>query len=384
MAIIIKEVTSLRDLKKFIKFPNKLYKGNNYFVPPLIAGELGTLRKDKNPAFEFCEAKYWMAYNSKNEPVGRIAGIINHNYNKKIKINYARFGWLDFIEDEEVAETLLKTVEKWGQENNMDFIDGPLGLSEFDASGILVKGFDEMPTAYGKYNYPYYSRIIENLGYKKETDWVEYNVKVPVSLPDRYCRMIKITEEKNNIHLVKFSTKKELIKYADGIFELLNKAYENIHGFSKLTPGQLEDLKKQFLPLLRLKFVALVADSNNKIIGFGICLPSLSKAIQKAKGKMFPTGFLHIFKALIKNDTLDSLLIAIDRDYKDKGVTALIFYKIGKAIIKSNITNIETTRELENNYKVQNLWDKFEVRQHKTARCYIKALSSESKQDGTK
>lgn len=374
MKISIKEITSQRDLKKFVKFPNKLYKGNEFYVPPLVAVELETISKDQNPAFEFCEAKYWLAYDENNAIVGRIAGIINHKYNQKEGKQFVRFGWLDFIEDYNVLKALLHAVETWAKEREAMYIHGPLGFSDFDVSGVLIEGFDELPTVYGKYNYPYYSEFIERCGYKKEVDWVEYSVTVPKTMPEKFSDMVKIIAERYKLRSAKFTSKKELLKYVNEIFQLLNKEYDSIHGFSELTPKQIDTLKKQFIPLVRLKYVSVVLNAENKVVGFGICMPSLSKALKKAGGHLFPFGLIHIQKALFYNDTIDTLLIAIHSDYREKGVNALIFNDIGNSIIADGISKIETTRELEHNFPVQNLWNKLERRQHKRARCYIKAL----------
>ncbi|HPJ55283.1 MAG TPA: N-acetyltransferase [Bacteroidales bacterium] len=374
MKITIKEITSKNDLKKFIKFPNKLYEENNFYVPPLISAEIETLSKDKNPAFDFCEAKYWLAYNEGNTIVGRIAGIINHKYNKKVGKQLVRFGWLDFIEDIDVLKALIQAVVKFANEKGAVGIHGPFGFSEFDASGILIEGFDEIPTAYGKYNYPYYSQMIERLGFEKEVDWVEFRVTVPNEIPVRYSQIERSIAEKYKLQSVKLKSKKEVLNYANEIFQLLNKEYENIHGFISLTPNQIDALKKQFIPLLRLKYVSVVLNSENKVVGFGICLPSLSRALQQSRGNLFPFGFLHIQKALRVNDTIDTLLIAIHSDYRNKGVNSMIFNDIGNSMIATGIKYIETTRMLEHNLFIQNLWNKFEMRNHKRARCYFKKL----------
>ncbi|MEE4178708.1 MAG: N-acetyltransferase [Bacteroides sp.] len=374
MKVIIKEVTTRKDLKRFVVFPNKLYQGNAFYVPPLISGELETLSRTKNPAFEFCEIRYWLACDENDRILGRIAGIINPVYNEKTGTSFMRFGWLDFIEDEYVLKALMQTVENWAIEKNLKYTHGPLGMTDFDVSGILVEGFEEIPTVYGKYNFPYYGPMIEKLGYEKEVDWLEFNVKVPKALPEKYIKMANIIQERHNLHSIRFKSKKELLQHLDEIFALLNKEYDSIHGFSQLSVGQIESLKKQFVPIIRLDLISVVKNTNNKIVGFGFALPSLSKALQKGKGKLFPFGIFHIQKALKRNDTLDSLLIAVDSDYKDKGVNALIFYDIGNASIESGITNVETTRELEENHKVQNLWHRFEFRQHKRARCFVKKL----------
>lgn len=374
MRFSVKEVKSQSDLKRFIKFPNKLYEGNEFYVPPLISAEMETLSQDKNPAFESCEAKYWLAYNEHNELVGRIAGIINHRYNQKAGRQFVRFGWLDYVEDINVLKTLLSTVEAWAKEKKAEYIHGPLGMSEFDASGVLIEGYDEIPTVYGKYNYPYYSKDLELLGFEKEVDWIELRVTVPPTIPERFPQMAKTVEERYKLHCVEFKSKKELLSYADEVFALLNREYESIHGFSALSPSQIDALKKQFIPLVRLKFISVVVNAENQVVGFGICLPSLSKAFQKCGGRLLPFGFLHILKALHRNDTIDTLLIAVHSDYRDKGVNALIFNDIGRYIVADGMKYLETTRELEENFLVQNLWSKLETRQHKRARCYVKAL----------
>jgi hypothetical protein len=374
MQITIKEITNKHELKKFIKFPIKLYKDNAYFVPPIIKSELLTLARDKNPAFEFCESKYWLALNENNTIVGRIAGIINNRYNQKVGKTFARFGWLDFIENETVLHALFQTVEAWARERNAEYIHGPLGFSSFDSSGVLIEGFDELPTAYGKYNFSYYSKLIEHCGYTKEVDWVEYKVTVPYTMPERFTRLSEMIEKKYNLHTIKLDSKKELTGYAKEMFQLINKTYNKIYGFNELTDKQTDDLLKKFIPLLRLKYISIIQNAENKMVGVGICVPSLSKALQKCRGKLFPFGFIHLNKAFRFNETIDTLIIAIDPEYTSKGINALIFNQIGSSIIANGFKNIETTRELENNFQVMNLWNKLEYRQHKRSRSYFKKL----------
>ena len=375
METIIKEAVTRKELLQFIKFPDRLYRKNKYYVPPLHSGELNNLSKKSNPAFEFCEAKYWLAYQN-NEIVGRIAGIINHKFNDKIGKKTVRFSWLDFVEDIAVLQKLLETVELWSRQWDAEYIHGPLGFSSLDSPGMLVEGFEELPIFVGKYNFPYYPVMMDKLGFKKEVDWVEYNVKVPAIVPEKYLRASAVVMERYNLHCPRIKNKRDLLQYADGVFALLNQAYGHIFAFTELSEKQVEKLKKQFFPMLRPDFVSIVLDSSNRVVGFAISIPSLSKAFQKAKGRLFPFGLISIMRALRKNDTLDTLLIGVDKHYKEKGVTAIIFSEIGKAIMKNGIKYIETSRELEHNRNVQNLWNKFEPRQHKRSRCYIKPLGS--------
>ena len=373
MEIIIREVSTKKELMEFIKFPDNLYSGNKYYIPALHRSEMLKLFPDGNPVFEFCEARYWLAYFN-NQVVGRVAGIINYSYNKKHNKNYARFGWLDFIEHKNVLKKLMQTVENWAKQNNAEFIHGPLGFSSFDASGVLVEGFDELPTSFGHYNFSYYPKLIEALGYEKDVDWLEYNVKVPKSVPSNFVKVADLVKKKYKVHSAKLKNKKDLLKHSDNIFKLLNEEYKDLYAFSELTKNQIEELKKQFMSFIKPEYVSIVISTTNRIVAFGITIPSLSRALQKSKGKLFPFGFMRIMYALRNNDTVDTLLIAIEKDYQNRGVHTIIFNDIFKTFLKNGITNIETTRELENNFNVNNLWKNFDYRQHKRARCYIKKL----------
>ncbi len=376
MKVTIREVSNRKELKAFVKFPNVLYKGNEFYVPQMVSMDMDTLTPGKNRAFEDCTGKYWLAYDEDGRIVGRIAGIINRKYNKKVGQGICRFGWIDFIDSQEVASALLKTVEEYAVSCGMEVLEGPVGFLEFDISGVLVEGFDQLPTAYGKYNHPYYEKLILNEGYRKQTDFVEYKITVPNNF-DRYKHFAGIIAQRQNLHEVKVSSKKELVdKYAKGIFSVMNESYSKLHGYSELSDEQCEDLKSQFLGNLQLDYVSVVADKDDNVVGFGICLPSLSKALQKANGRMFPFGFIHILRALKHNDTVDALLIAVSKAYRDKGVNAMIAAKIGEGFHKNGIRWIESTRELEDNHNVQNIWGKMERVLHKRARIFIKEVKS--------
>lgn len=373
MAVSIKEVRTKRDLRQFAKFPNVLYKNNKYYVPQLISMDMATFSPKINRAFEVCEGKYWLAYKD-GELVGRVAGIINHKYNRKVGQNICRFGWIDFTNNPEVVHALLDTVESYARANGMNVVEGPVGFLEFDVAGVLVDGFDQYPTAYGKYNDPYYEPLILAEGYKKETDYVEFRVTVPENI-DRYEKLSKLIGERLGLHEATFKNKKDLVrKYADGIFGVLNHAYSSLHGFSELSQAQCEDLKKEFLPQLILDYVSVIVDKDDKVVAFGITLPSLSKALIKAKGHLFPFGWYHILHALKHNDTIDALLVAISDEYKDKGVNAMLIAKMGIGYHKHGIKYLESTRELESNMAVQNMWGHFERKLHKRARVYIKEI----------
>ena len=372
--IEIKEAVTKKDLKAFVHFPNVLYKGNPCYVPQIESMEVDTLSPSRNHAFEVCEGKCWLAYNEQGTVVGRVAGIVNHRYNEKTGEKTCRFGWIDFIDDKEVSKALIGTVERYAQERGMDTVSGPRGFLGFDSTGVLVEGYDKLPTAYGKYNAPYYEQHLLDLGYVKDVDYVEYLIKVPEVIPERYARMAELVSIKNSLHQAVFHNRTELEPYLDSVFRCLNSAYAKLHGFSELSPGQRDDLKRQFLSNINVDYVSIVLDAEERVVGFGVALPSLSKAMQKAQGSLFPIGWMHLLKALRKNDTIDLLLIAIEEKYKNKGLNAMIFDKFAQGITKNGIKYIESTRELEDNTSVQNLWRYLDHDLTKRARTYVKRI----------
>jgi len=373
METIIKEVKDISDLKEFISFPYKLYAGNKYWVPPLRFDEINTLRKDKNPAFDFCEAKYWLAYKG-GKIVGRIAGIINNRYIAKWKNKYARFGWIDFIDDEEVAKALLDTVENWAKEKGMEAIEGPLGFTDLDYEGMLVDGFDELGTMASIYNHPYYPEYMEKHGYQKEIDWVEFEIKIPKKVPEKIERIANISLQRNKLKVLKTRKRKDLLLYAKDMFNVLNMSYENIFGFVPLTEKQIDVYVKQYFGFIRPEYISMILDKDDRVAAFGITMPSFSKALQKAKGRLFPFGFIHMLRAMKNNDVIDLYIIGVRPDMQGKGVNAIMFNEIMKIIINKKFVKAETNFELENNYKVHALWKYFEKRQHKRRRCYIKHI----------
>ncbi|OQA90880.1 MAG: hypothetical protein BWY27_00739 [Bacteroidetes bacterium ADurb.Bin234] len=374
MPIIIKEVQSKKELCAFIKFPFKLYKHSKYYVPPLISKEMKTLDKRKNPAFEFCEARYWMAFRD-NVIVGRIAGIFNYAINKKYDKTFIRFGWFDFIEDQDVVNALLFEVEKWGIEKNAEMVNGPLGFISFDPTGVLVEGFDEIPTSYATYNYPYYDKLIKNYGYVKDADWIEFNIKVPERMPEKILKVSALIKERYKLRNLEFTTKNEALKYTDLLFNLLNDIYGDLPGYIKLTPAVKDNIMKELNSLFLPDYLSIIINEKDEPVAFGIVTPSISGALQKARGKLFPLGLFYILKAIKSHKVADLLLIGVRPDYQNKGVHSIIFEKNLQSLINHKVKEVEVTRTLENNSKLTNIWGPYEYRQHKRARCYVKQLN---------
>jgi GNAT superfamily N-acetyltransferase len=306
--------------------------------------------------------------------VGRVAGIINEKYNEVHKIRYARFGWLDFINDVDVLRLLMKTVEDWAKEEHMECIHGPLGFTSFDASGILVEGFEEMPTAFAHYNYEYYSALLEKVGYAKDIDWVEYNVKVPESVPDKVTQVAELIKKRYGLRSAVIKRNTDLLKYREGIFNLLNSEYKPIYGFSELSEKQVNELAQQFVNILQPEYISIILDSDDQVIAFGITMPSLAKTLQKARGRLWLFVLYKIFKLYNQTTTVDALLIAVKKEYQNKGITGLIFNDIIPRLIKKGFINFESTKEMEQNIRVNNLWHNYEHKLHKRTRCYIKKL----------
>ena len=373
MSILIKEVKDKKHFKQFISFPNKLYKGHQYFVPSIKKDEIKTLSKDKNPAFDYCESKLWLAYKN-GKIAGRIAGIYNKGHIERWGKSQLRFGWIDFIEDENVASALLATVEKWAKEKKMDSVIGPLGFTDMDKSGMLVEGFEELGTMATLYNFPYYPKYMEKSGYSKDIDWVEYQIKIPdepLPIIEKFANRVK---KQHEIRLLEVKTNKELLPWANEMFHVLCKSYNVLYGFVPLSEKQILEYTKQYISMIDPDFIAIVLNESDKIIAFGITMPSFSKALQKSQGKLFPFGIFHLMKALKKNNAADLYLIGILPEYQGKGVGALIMEKIGNVFVKKGIKIAESNPELETNNKVQTQWKFFEKRQHKRRRCFIKKL----------
>jgi len=373
MGIEIREVVTSAELKQFIRFPFQLYRGNDYWVPGLEFDELNTLRRDKNPAYEFCDARYWLAFRD-GAPVGRIAGIINRRYIEKWSNRYVRFGWIDFVDDEAVCRALLQTVETWARANGMKAVHGPLGFTDLDREGMLVEGFEELGTLATIYNHPYYPKHLESCGYRKDVDWVEYQMTTPAVVPEKALRVAEIASKRYKLRLLELKKSKDILKYAKGVFDVLDSAYAGLYGVVPLTDRQVDAYIKQYFGFVNPEYIKIVVDEKDQVAGFLIALPSLSHALQKSGGRLLPFGFFHLYRAIKNNRLLDLYIAAVRPDLQGKGVNAIFMAAITQTAIKNGITLTETNPELETNLKVQSHWDYFPSRQHKRRRCFLKAL----------
>lgn len=376
MSVEIRKVQTKKELKEFIHFANDLYKGDEYYAPSLISDDYNTFDPKKNGAFDFCQAQMFLAY-KEGRVAGRVMAIINNRANETWKVKQVRYGWIDFINDEEVAKALLDAVAAWGKERGMTDIAGPLGFTDFDPEGMLVEGFERVATMIGIYNYPYYPQILEKLGYTKETDWMEYRITIPDELPERYYKYADIVIAKNKLNVRKV-TRRMVNKenYGRKFFKLINETYYKLYGFSLLSDKQIDAYTKLYLGLLDTRMVSFIENENGELVAAGVTMPDLTAALQKCGGKLFPFGWFHLLKAIFWKpcDTLDMLLVGVREDYRGKGLNAVLVTDLYPRLKAMGFKYAETTAELETNDSIQAMWKYFEREQHKRRRVYAKKI----------
>lgn len=381
-SIEIKKVESKKQLADFIDFHYELYEGNEYDAPNLFSDDMNTLRKDRNAAFDFCEAEYFLAYKD-GKIAGRVAAIINHKANEKWGRKSVRFGWIDFIDDREVSAALIGAVEDYGRQKGMTHVVGPLGFTDMDPEGMLVEGYDQLGTMATIYNYPYYHEHIEAMeGFTIDNKYIEYKLIVPDAMPEKYAKIAAMIEKRYNLHIHKL-TKKEVFKegYGQKVFEVINKTFSHLYGYSELTQHQIDQYVKMYLAVLDLQFITCVEDwsdpNDHKLVGIGISMPSLTRALQKCrKGRLFPFGWWHLLKVIKFNKTkvVDLLLVGVLPEYRAKGANALLFADLIPIYQKYGFLWGETHVEMETNKPVQGQWDALERKIHKRRNCYVREI----------
>jgi len=374
MAVEIREVSNKKELKKFIWFGINLYKDCKYAAPPLMMDDLLNLTKGSNPALDFCETAYFMAFKD-GKMAGRIAAIINPVANQTWDQKNARFGWVDFIDDYEVVAALFDTAIAWSKAKGMTAIHGPLGFTDFDHEGLLIQGFDRNGTLATIYNYPYYPVLIEKYGFEKDIDWNEYLITIPEVYPEKYYRVAEIVKQKYKLRPLRFKSRKEVVdNYALKIFDLLNLCYSHLYGFTKLNEKQIAFYIKLYFSFFRLDTISIVVDEKDDVVALGIAMPSFTKALQKAKGSLFPFGWYYMLNALRKNDLLDLYLMAVHPDYQSKGINSIVFADIMPAAARNGYKFAESNPELETNTRMSSQWGSWETENHKQRRVYIKKI----------
>lgn len=374
--IIIKEVKTKRELRRFVQFGIDLYKDNECYCPPIVFDELNTFMPSGNPALEVCDFVIYMAYRN-NKVVGRIVGIVNHRANEAWGVKKCRFGWFECIDDYEVFKSLLDAVAEWGKSKGMTCLNGPVGFTDFDHQGLLIEGFDYNAPMASLYTHPYYVAHYERYGLLKEADWIEYQIHPPKEAPERMQRVAKLVEERYGLHTVKVKSVRELKKrYGYSYFDVLDSAYQKLYNYQPMTDKQKRYYCKMYFPLLNFDFVTMVANAKDEIVAVGLGMPSLSEALRKSRGRLFPFGWYHLLKALKakKMTDFDLLLIAVRPDYQDKGVASLIFTEMTPYFLQYGIERVETTAILETNTKNLANFIVFDHIQHKRRRAFIKEI----------
>jgi len=373
--IEIREVTTKKELRSYVEFPNKLYKDVPQYIPPMYGDEMSDWDRSKNPAFEYCDAKCFLAYRG-GEIVGRIGAIHSRKSNEKWNTNRLRFTQVDFIDDFEVSSALFAAVEAWAADMGCTEVHGPLGFTDLDREGLLVDGFDRKSMFITYYNHPYYVEHLERLGYTKDVDWIEYLIQVPYDEAST-ARLQKLSDyvlRHSKLHVVNLSSRRQIRPYIRKVFELLNVAYADLYSTVELSQRQIMRYADKFLPIINPKLVCLVADKDDNLVAFGVSAPSMASALKKSGGKLFPTGFIGVLRSLRKNDTLDLFLIAVSPEYRRSGVNAVLMNHVLKGCHEMGIKLAETGPQLEENANVLSQWKTFEKEQHKRRRCFIKTL----------
>ncbi|MBP5689498.1 MAG: N-acetyltransferase [Bacteroidales bacterium] len=377
MPVTVTRVQNKRAFKEFLHFPLTLYKDMPAFVPPLLMDDADTLDPKKNPAYEFCDAAMYLAYKD-GKLAGRVAAIVNRKANAEWNHDQVRFGWFDFIDDREVSKALLDAVEAFGRERGMTTILGPLGFTDFDPEGMLVEGFEYLSSMALHHNWPYYKDHMEALGYVKDVDWLEYRIYIGDTIPDKYIRVAKIVEDRYGLKLRKI-TKKEVRTTDVGykLFDLINETYSSLYNFTVLPKKMVDKYVGFYLGVLDLKFVSLVEDKDHNIVGFGVVMPSITRALKKCNGKLFPFGWFHILRAMYwkYEENFEMLLIGVKPEYQKKGVNSIIFVDIMKHLLEGGFKYGESNAELESNLDIRSQWGDLEVKECKRRRVYKKAVN---------
>ncbi len=373
--VIIKEVRSKKELRGFVDFPNRLYSGCEQYVPALFADDIDDWNPKKNPAFEYCEAKCFLAYRG-GKIVGRIGAILNHRSNEKWGKKRMRFSQVDFIDDEEVTNALFRAVENYAREKGCDEVHGPLGFCDMDREGMLVEGFEHRSLFITYYNYPYYISHMTRLGYVKDVDWIEE--RLTISYDEKTialtARMTKYVSEGLGLHVADLRHQSEYGKYVPEVFRLVNIAYAHLYGTVELTERQIKRYAKKFGPLINPKLTCMVLNGKNELVAFGVVAPAMEEALKNCRGRLFPIGWLGVLRALHKNDTMDMCLIAVHPSLRGTGVNAIIFDHVIRGCHKMGIKTAETGPMLETNTQVQAQWQHYVAEQHKRRRCFVKKL----------
>lgn len=367
--ISVIEVKSTKEMMAFITFPMELYKNNKNFVPPLIAEEKEIWNPRHNPALQYSEARLFLAYRDQ-KIVGRTAAIINFKEKEELGIDKVRFGWIDFIDDPEVSQVLIEKIKDFARKKNIPKIEGPMGFTNLDKSGVLTKGFDRLATMIGIYNAPYYAEHFEKAGLEKEKEWVEYELVFPEQLPEKIIRFNDLILQKYQLKVLKFNSKKEILPYVEPMFKLLDETYRHLSSYTPITDEQIHTYRDKYFKFIDKDYIVAITDSQGKLISFAITMPSYSKALQKANGRLFPFGWWHLLQAGKRNDRANFYLIGIHPDYQKRGITSVIFKEIYEVFKQKGVKYLETNPELEENKAIQLLWQDYEPINHKRRRTY--------------
>ncbi len=373
--VTIKEVLSAKEHLCFVKFPEKLYRDEPNWVCPVRWDELKILKREKNPSYEYCDSRLFLAYKGE-EIVGRVAAIVNHKSNAAWKEKRMRFGWIDFIDDADVSRALIDKVEQWAAELSLEIVSGPQGFNDLDKQGMLIEGFENLSTSQTIYNFPYYVTHLEKLGYSKEVDWSQRTLSIPDEIPEKLAAFSQVVKERYGVRVLEKVSSRKLRHYGRELFKAYNRSYLPLYCFNTVTDREISGVLKQFIPMVDQKFLSIVLDREDKVIAFAVTIPSISEALNKAKGRLLPMGLIHIKRALMRYELLDMYIIGVVPEYQNKGLNAVIFHHLHQNFIKYGVKKVIAYPQLESNTAVIRLFDYYPMEPYMVRRCVCKRLSS--------
>ncbi|HZK03921.1 MAG TPA: hypothetical protein VFC94_05890 [Bacteroidaceae bacterium] len=367
--IKIVEVFSKRDKKRFLKFQIDLYKDCPYYVPDLIKEEMNRFNPKNNGAYAYAESRLWLA-EIDGKVVGRIGGILNKAANIKDNVRQLRFTRFDFIDDYRVSKALFDTVINWAEELGMNELIGPLGFSNLDKQGMLTEGFNELDMYITLYNYPYYINHMKKLGLIKKWDWKEMKINVPEKIPENVERMAEIVSQRYGYSIKRFKSMREVKPYLKDAMNIINLAFINLEGVVPISEKQIKSISNLIMLVGRPEYSIMVINKYEEIIGFGFFAPSISRAIQKSKGRMGPLTILRLLSNLRDHTHIDLYMVGVKPEDQMKGLFSLILKESISNLIKNGATDTETGPMLESNSKIHNVWKHFDYRYHRSRRCF--------------
>jgi len=372
MPVVLKDVTTHKEFKEFIRLPEKIHRGHKGWLPPLYMDEKIFFNPLKNHSFDGCDYRLILAY-EEGVVTGRIMGLISHKYNEMNRVKNVRFGFIETYNNQEVAHALISEIENWGKEKGMTKIVGPYGFSDREPQGLLIEGFEYEPVIDSACNFEYMPQLIVNEGYTKELDCVIYRYPLTNPLPENLYKAFDRITSRKDLQFLEFRNKRQVKPWIVPVFRAMNASFGNIYGFVPMSEAEMHEMAKKYLPVMDMEFVKVIV-KEGQVIAFVISMPNMYKGMQKAKGRLFPFGFIHILKAIKTATTVNIMLGAVVPEHQKKGLDLYLFLTTVKSAIKRGMTSVDTHVVMEENYNMMAEFERHNALLIKKFRVYQKAL----------